>query len=113
QAGFDAACAWIAQNATQPGPILTRQPGEVFLRTGRQALVPPSSQPKAIEQVIVRYGVAYLLVDEERYAKAPVNPLTRFAETHTERVERVWSEAAPAGGATYAIFAVRRVGAAK
>jgi hypothetical protein len=108
QAGFDAACAWIVQNATQPGPILTRQPGEVFLRTGRQALAPPSGEPEAIEQMITRYGVAYLLVDEERYAGSPVNPLTRLAETHPERVERVWSEPAGTGRASYAVFAVRR-----
>jgi hypothetical protein len=108
QAGFDAACAWIARNASQPGPVLTRQPGEVFLRSGRTALAPPTDDAGAIERTIMRYGVAYLLVDEARYAAAPVNPLTRFAAAHPERVERVWSEPAGARGASYAVFAVPR-----
>jgi hypothetical protein len=79
---FDAACAWIAQHGQRPGPILTRHPGEVHWQTGRSALAPSSDDPAEIDRLIDRYGVAYLLIDEDRYANAPVHPLARYAEEH-------------------------------
>ena len=79
QGDFDAACRWIAVLAARAGPVVSRHPGEVFLRTGRQGLEVSSSErpgdrdadPESIDEIIKRYGVAYLLVDKERYADAP------------------------------------------
>ena len=76
---FDAACAWIVDNGARPGPVLTRHPGEVFLATGRKALEVSSSErpgdadasPDEVARTIARYGVAYLVIDEDRYAGAP------------------------------------------
>ena len=56
-ADFDAACAWILQSGSEPGPILTRHPGEVYWQTGRQALAPGSSDPevvRSLEQIQAR-----------------------------------------------------------
>ncbi|MBX6314721.1 MAG: glycosyltransferase family 39 protein [Isosphaeraceae bacterium] len=86
-ADFDAACAWIAQHGDRPGLILTRHPGEVFWQTGRSALAPPNAE--AIARAIADDSVAYLLVDDERYARAPTSPLGRFAADHPESVELV------------------------
>lgn len=101
QDDFDAACAWIVRHADEPGPILTRHPGEVFWLTGRPALAPPGDDPEAIARLIEGYGVAYLLVDDLRYARDPTNPLHRFVASRPGRVERVW------GGEPVTIFAVR------
>ncbi|MDR3619438.1 MAG: glycosyltransferase family 39 protein [Paludisphaera borealis] len=97
--GFDAACGWIQSQADRPGPILTRHPGEVFLRTGRQALEATTSErpgavdadPQAIAETIARYGVAYLLVDDLRYAAAVASPLDRFVKERPETVRQVMS----------------------
>ncbi len=69
-ADFDAACAWIAQQAPRPGPVLTQHPGEVFWQTGRLAVAPDSPDPEAVDRLIDRLGVSYLLIDEDRYAHA-------------------------------------------
>jgi hypothetical protein len=100
-ADFDAACAWIARHADRPGPILTRHPGEAFWLTGRPALTPPGDDPEPIAQVIDRYAVAYLLVDDLRYARAPANPLHRFVASRPGLLMRTWE-----GGAV-AVFAIR------
>jgi hypothetical protein len=102
---FDAACAWIATHGSAPGPILTRHPGEMFWQTGRRAVAPTSENPAAIAALIERYHVAYLLVDAERYARAPASPLVRFAETHRDLVFPVWGKAA--GVTVYAVTAPR------
>ena len=77
-ADFDAACLWIAEHATRPGPVLTRHPGEVYWQTGRQAIPPDAPDPEAIDHLIGRLGIAYLLIDDDRYAKAGLNPLGRY-----------------------------------
>ena len=76
QADFDAACRWIADRP-EPGPVLTRQPGEVYWLSGRSALAPPDD-PAAIGRLIDAYKVAYILVDEGRYARSPASPLGRY-----------------------------------
>jgi len=86
QADFDAACAWITRHAKHPGPILTRHPGEVFWQTGRSALAPTEDDPAALDALIERYGVAYLLVDDDRYVNAARNPLSRYAAERSRRV---------------------------
>lgn len=79
-AEFDSACAWVFRKAGRPGPILSRHPGEVFLRTGRTGLpAPDGADSRAIEELIGRYAVAYLLVDDDRFANAPTSPLGRYA----------------------------------
>jgi hypothetical protein len=101
-ADFDAACAWLASHADRNGPVLTRHPGEVFFQTDRQALeVPTSERPgdvdadvAAIARTIATYRVAYLLIDQERYANAPTSPLARFVAEHPERTRKVWGRAA-------------------
>ncbi|HEX8201665.1 MAG TPA: glycosyltransferase family 39 protein [Isosphaeraceae bacterium] len=101
-AAFDASCAWIARRGERPGPVLTRHPAEVSWLTGRPALAPPGDDPEAIDRLIGRYGVAYLLVDDPRYARDVANPLLRFVAARPGRVERAWS------GDSVAVFAVRR-----
>lgn len=81
---FDAACQWIA-NQTQPGPVLTRHPGEVFWATGRKAVSPDSGD---ITTLISRYSVAFLLIDDERFANASKSPLGRYVIENPERVEK-------------------------
>lgn len=102
QAGYDAACAWIVRHGRDhPGPILTRHPGEAFWQTGRHALAPAEESPEALDDLIRRYGVAYLLVDEERYARAPASPLGRYVARRPGRVARAWA------GDSVAVFEVR------
>ena len=66
--------------------MLTRHPGEVFWQTGRPVLeVATSERPgdvdadaDTIARTIDAYRIAYLLIDQERYANAPPSPLARF-----------------------------------
>src|SRR4029077_6910413 len=97
---FDEACGWLAAHADRRGPMRTRHPGEVFWQTGRQALeVPTAERPgdgdadaAAIARTIATYQVAYLPIDQERYANAPPSPLARFVAEHPERVRKVWGK---------------------
>lgn len=101
QRDFDAACAWLAEKADRPGPVLARHPGDVFWQTGRPALeVATSERPgeadaeaEAIARTIDAYRVAYLLIDEDRYVNAPPSPLGRFVARFPGRVRAVWSGA--------------------
>jgi hypothetical protein len=98
QRNFDAACEWISARATREGPVLSRHPGEVFLRTGRQGLEVSSSErtgdrdaePESIDRTIHRYGVAYLLVDRGRYAESPNSPLEHYVARYPDRIRWVW-----------------------
>jgi hypothetical protein len=104
---FDAACAWIvAQGERHPGPLLTRHPGEAYWLTGRPALAPSSDDPEATDRTIDRYHAAFLLIDEERYARAPANPLSHYVTRHPERVRLVWQR--ETGGASVAVYEVVR-----
>lgn len=100
QGDFDAACAWLADRADRPGPVLSRHPGEVFWQTGRPGLeVATSERPGAddadadtIARTIDHYHVAYLLIDQDRYANAPPSPLARFVARFPGRARKVWSQ---------------------
>jgi len=95
---YDAACAWIARDTTRSGPILARHPGEVFWLTGRRSLAASSDEPEFIDALIDRFDVAYLLIDEDRYANAEVSPLSRYVARRPQRLREVWksgSGAAP------------------
>jgi Dolichyl-phosphate-mannose-protein mannosyltransferase len=87
---FDAACQWLTVHATRPGPILTRHPGEVFWQTGHSTIEPDSADLVEIDRLIDRLGVTYLLVDDQRYANASVNPLREFVGQYPARVALVW-----------------------
>lgn len=104
-ADFDAACAWLASEGGEPGPILTRHPGEVYWLTGRNALAPASTDPSVVEALVDRQRVSYLLIDEARYANAPDNPLSLFVQRRPERVREVWRR--DSGGASTVIYAVK------
>jgi hypothetical protein len=110
---LDMACSWLREHGKRPGPVLTRHPGEVYLQTGRQALEASTSErpgdadatPEAIDGLIDRYNVAYLLIDQERYIHEPPSPLNRFALERPERVRRVWgTESGPASVAIYEVL---------
>jgi Dolichyl-phosphate-mannose-protein mannosyltransferase len=103
-ADFDAACQWIDQNATRPGPVLTRHPGEVFWQTGRQAVAPDSAGDEAVDQLVDRLGASYLLIDEDRFANESSSPLSGYVIRHPDRVSRVWSR--NRGTASIRIFEV-------
>ena len=111
--GLDLACSWLREHARRPGPVLTRHPGEVYLQTGRPALEASTSErpgdedasSEAIEGIIGRYQVAYLLIDQERYSHAPPGPLNRFVEERPTRVRKVWShEMGPTGVSIYEVL---------
>jgi hypothetical protein len=99
QRDFDLACTWIATQADRAGPVLSRHPGEVFWQTGRQGIeVPTAERPgvldadsETIDRTIESYKVAYLLIDQERYLRAPTSPLARYVAAHPERVTQAWS----------------------
>ena len=89
-ADFDAACQWIAHQAARRGPVLTRHPGEVFWQTGHPAADPDSADPDAIDRLIDRLGVTYLLIDEDRYLSAASSPLEQYVKRYPDRVAFVW-----------------------
>jgi hypothetical protein len=87
---FDQACSWLASEADVPGPILARDPGEVYWLSGRQA-IPPGNTVAEIFHLLVNYRVAYLLIDDGRYANAALNPLSKFVVAEPTKVRQVWS----------------------
>jgi len=105
-AAFDAACQWIANQADRPVLVMTRHPGEVFWQAKRYAVAPDSSAPDAIAERIERLGIAYLLIDEDRYANASQNPLSKYVERYPDRVALVWSRSQ--GTASVQIWEVLR-----
>lgn len=98
---FDAACLWIAGQAGPAGVVMTRHPGEVFLRTGRLAIEPSGD----LDDLIRRRGVAFLLVDDARYANAPPSLLGRFAAEHPARVDLAF---ASGSGRPVLVYRVRQ-----
>jgi hypothetical protein len=99
---FDAACAWIVQETTRTGPILARHPGEVFWLTGRQSLSILSDEPEFIDRLIDRFDVAYLLIDEDRYARSQVSPLSQYVAQRPHQVRKVWKSGS--GAASVVIY---------
>ncbi len=108
-ADFDAACRWIARHATRPGPVLSRHPGEVYWQTGRLGVPPEPPEPEAIDRLIGRLGVPYLLIDDGRYANEAPNPLSRYVERHPDRATLLWEKRR--GASTIRIFEVTPGGA--
>jgi len=87
--GLDAACRWIARDAPRPGPVLARLAADAHWLTGRPAIA-PGPDPAAIDRLIERYDVAYLLVDPGRYADAPDDPIARYILARPARSRQVW-----------------------
>ena len=102
-AAFDLACAWIKTEGLRPGPVVCRHPGELFWLTGRKGL--PIESNRDISEILVKEGISYLLIDEERYANAPTNPLTEFVKGNPGRVRELWSRDV-AGGPSMTIYEV-------
>ena len=92
---FDAACRWIARDGARPGPILTRYPADVAWLTGRPAVEIPAGGPGPISRTIDRYRVAYLLVDEARFANADATPLPAYVRDFPDRVRLAWEGRGP------------------
>jgi hypothetical protein len=88
---MDLAYQWLAREATRPGLVMTRHPGEVYWQTRRQAVAPDSVVPDAIGRQIDRLGIAYLLIDEDRYANETDSPLVKYVKRYSDRVALVWS----------------------
>jgi hypothetical protein len=99
---FDGACAWIAREATRAGPILARHPAEVFCLTGRRSLSSSSDEPDSIDRLIDRFGVAYILIDGDRYANSEFNLLSRYVARRPDRAREVWKSTS--GMATVVIY---------
>ncbi len=91
-APFDAACRWIGARADHPGPVLARHPADVAWIAGRLALAADGDE---IEREIDRREVAFLLVDDFRYANAPPSALRSFAEARGDRVRLAWGGLGP------------------
>ena len=85
---FDAGCAFLATEATRPGPVVTRHPGEVYWQTGRLA-IPDTDVADAVEH----RRAAYLFADEGRYAGASASPITEYVRRHPGRTRAVWTRA--------------------
>ncbi|MEW4570425.1 hypothetical protein AB1L88_21375 [Tautonia sp. JC769] len=92
QGVVDPAFAWIAESGDRPGPIMTIYPAEAFWFTGRPGLtsLPLKGEPDVAGQ-IDRYGVAYLIATEGRFARALDDPISRFVAEHPDRVLLRWS----------------------
>lgn len=95
QRDFDAACAWLADQRDHPGPVLTQHPGEVFWQTGRTSVADDLSEPSGDIDISVRtiddHGIAYVMIERGRYAKAPTSPLERYVERFPNRFRAVWN----------------------
>jgi len=95
QRGFDAACAWIKTHREPPGTIMARHPADVAWLTGRLAVAIPEGGPDRIAEVIRVERVVFLVVDDERYARSPANPLRELVN-NPRQSRKVWDD----GGTT-------------
>ena len=98
---FDAACTWIGQQQSG-GSVLTRHPGEVFWLTGRTSLSPDSGD---LDALITREKVAFLLIDDERFALITKSPLGRFVIENPNRVERSFASQGSRPVSVYRVLA--------
>jgi len=95
---FDHAAHWLAVQATRPGPVLSRHPGDLYWRTGRQGLEVESAErpghqdatAASIAELIKTYHAAYLFLDEQPYQSAHRNPLERYVQEHERSLRLVW-----------------------
>ena len=79
QRDFDAACARVAARAEPPGAVMARHPADAAWLTGRLAVPIPDGDPAEIGAAIRRDRVVFLIVDTDRYAASPDNPLAAYA----------------------------------
>ena len=78
QRDFDAACAWIAAQRTPEGPVMGQHPADVAWLSRRLAVEIPEGDLSQIAATIRQNRVAFLVVDQGRYARSPDNPLRAF-----------------------------------
>ena len=81
QSNFDAGCAWIAAQRDPAGPVMARHAVDVAWLTGRLAIAIPEGGPAAIAAGVKHHHVAWLIIDDDRYARSPANPLHAFVAT--------------------------------
>lgn len=91
QHGFDAACAWVAARPTPEGAVMARHPADAAWLTGRLAAPIPEEGPERVAAAIRRDRVAFLIVDDDRYARSPDNPLRPFI-LGPGPVRKVWGD---------------------
>lgn len=80
-APFDAACLWLRDKAAREGPVMVRQSGEAYwlMSQRRRALPPPEDATAAeIDELVLKYRVAYLIVDDARFTGAGASPLAAY-----------------------------------
>ena len=94
QRDFDAACAWLARQPGGEAPVMARHPADVAWLSGRLAVGIPQGGADQIGAAVRRYGVAFLVIDEDRYARGEANPLRAFV-AESGRARRVWGEGGP------------------
>ncbi len=95
---FERACTWLREQAHRPGPVISRHPGDVYWRTRREGLEVETAErpgnrdadPPAIDALIARYHVAYILVDESPYQSAHRSPLEEYVSARAGRLRLVW-----------------------
>jgi 4-amino-4-deoxy-L-arabinose transferase-like glycosyltransferase len=105
QRGFDAACRYLASRDDRPGLVLSRHAAEVFLQTGRMGMgieLMDIDTNHMIDRLLKDRGVAFLLVDGPRFARAPENPLARLAASLPDLWRLVWG--GPADVAVYEVI---------
>jgi hypothetical protein len=86
-ADFDAALAWLRENA-RPGEVLaTVAPERAYLKTGRHAVMPPMERaPDEAQRLLDSVPVRYLLVDELAF----VETTRRYVEPVLRRAPEAW-----------------------
>jgi len=98
QIDFDSACDWLVNHADCPGIVLSRHAGDVYCQTGRAGHEVSTAELRADRfaaldstgTTITGQHVAYLLIDRERYARAPRSPLMWFVDAHPYDVRVAW-----------------------
>jgi len=99
QRDFDSACSWLASQTAPEGPVMARHPGDAAWLSGRLAVEIPEGGVSKVIEAIRRDRVAFLILDEDRYARSPDNPL-RSIINQSGRFRKVW------GGGTTSIYQV-------
>jgi len=89
-AAFDSACAWIVVNGKQPGPVATHYAADLSWQTGRQALEVQALNHEDFLSDLARYGVAYVVLDEQPFVNALPDPAAQAVKTAINRFLLVW-----------------------
>lgn len=88
---------WIRREAGDTAVVMVGNPPAFNYHTGMQAVVVPNEGPNRLLEVADRYGVEYIILDQNR--PAPLTPLYLGDESHPS-LALVWDET---GGAPHGI----------